>query len=739
MHATPENMAGSKSDRERRERPRQAVSILTYVSLDDANGGMMVNISETGMAISSAEELGDIVSHKLRFQLPRIDRTFETTVEVIWTSESEKNAGVRFSSLSVDDRLQIRNWIKDELFAEAFPSRAAVRAVPRRNLNFSYETLKGPDSAVEATPIATTPVIARKALRDLPADLPEAKSREFDRLFPSERTLPAEPAKREEKFARLASATTIETTAYWMNFPSEREYPSDEAHVAAGQPHAESALAADPKAAGSDVDAAVPIATAAAVNLHQVEAGSQQAAVVLATTTPAEEAHIEAAGDAGALEAIAAEPVGAFPSSESAGTVAAEPVNVADKAPNAPPELSEPEIGLPATVNEIAIPEEMIAGAPSVAAEAPLEETGELPIHELNPAPEGPEFAASRLDLLDISDAVRKPGRFSGGAVSDASIESLLAIAQEEEAAAPHSKSLQLVPEKKSAFASSRTARVPAKTVASALPHVALRSASQQFVPAGPLADGDKKFRGLAVAASVVLLALCFAIGYSSHFRPTWSATSAQASGSEAPSAANGSGVGEPAATPAQPAATQTSLSVSEPVKNSAPSPKLPDSSSVPPNPNFKTPALPAAVETPPASFFPVTAPSEGSTPRMVELPETTVFDSPKVLIRLRQFFFVPPQPGPEWSHSLERISIGESTAKMPPPPVRDADAGVVHIRATIGEDGAVKNVRPLNGPVSLIPQSVDAIRRWRYQPSALDGQPMEWQGDFTIEFRPGP
>lgn len=739
MHATPENISESKGGRERRERPRQAVSLLTYVSLDDANGGVIVDISEMGMAISFAEELGNVATHKLRFQLPRIERTFETTAEVIWTSESKKNAGVCFSSLSVDDRLQIRNWIKDELFAEAFPSRAAVRAVPRRNLKFSYETLNAPDSSIGASPLETAPVVARKALSDLPADLPEAKSREYDRLFPSERTLPPEPAKREEKFARLASAATIETTAYWMNFPSERENPSDKANVTEGQPDAESALAADPKAVGADVDGDVPIETAAAVDLHEVELASQQAAVVLATTTPAEEAQIEAAGDAGALEVIAAEPVGAFQSSESAGAVAAEPVNVAGRATNAPRELSDAEIGLTASVHEIAIPVEMIAGAPSVAAEAPVEETSELPVHELDPAPEGPEFAASRLDLLDISDAVKTPGKFSGGAVSDASIESLLAIAEEEEAAAPHSKTLQLVREKRSTFASPRTARVAAKTVAAPLPHVALRSASQQFVPAGPLADGDKKFRGLAVAASVVLLALCFAIGYSSHFRPTWSATSAQASGGDSPSAANGSGVGEPAATPAQPAAAQTSLSVSEPVKNSAPSPKLPDSSSVPPDPNFKTPTLPAAVETPPASFFPVTAPGEGSAPRMVELPEATVFDSPKVLIRLRQFFFVPPQPGPEWSHSLERISIGESAAKMPPPPVRDADAGVVHIRATIGEDGAVTNVRPLNGPVSLIPQSVDAIRRWRYQPSALDGQPMEWQGDFTIEFRPAP
>jgi hypothetical protein len=121
----------------------------------------------------------------------------------------------------------------------------------------------------------------------------------------------------------------------------------------------------------------------------------------------------------------------------------------------------------------------------------------------------------------------------------------------------------------------------------------------------------------------------------------------------------------------------------------------------------------------------------------MVELPEKTVFDAPKVLIRLRQYFFVPPQPGPEWSHKLGQILVGEPMLKMPPSPTSDADSSVVHLRATFGKDGAVKNVRPIDGPVALLPRSVDAVRQWRYQPSVLDGQPVEWQGDFTIEFRP--
>jgi hypothetical protein len=165
---------------------------------------------------------------------------------------------------------------------------------------------------------------------------------------------------------------------------------------------------------------------------------------------------------------------------------------------------------------------------------------------------------------------------------------------------------------------------------------------------------------------------------------------------------------------------------------------RLPDSAAVAPDPHFSAPPLPAASATP-ASFFPVTAPAEGSPARMVELPDQVVFDSPKVLIRMRQYFFVLPEPGPEWKHKLEHLTIGDPAAKISPPPAPDNSFSVVRIRATIGTNGTVTNVRPLSGSSTLVPPCLEAIRQWRYQPTLIDGKPMEWQGDFTIEFRPAP
>jgi TonB family protein len=143
----------------------------------------------------------------------------------------------------------------------------------------------------------------------------------------------------------------------------------------------------------------------------------------------------------------------------------------------------------------------------------------------------------------------------------------------------------------------------------------------------------------------------------------------------------------------------------------------------------------------PPPSFFPVIAPGAGNVPRLVELPSEMVIDSATVLIHSRQIVFVPAEPGPESSHNPEKLQIGERISKVAPAyPAQAAQKGLggtVHLHATIGKSGTVESVRPIKGPVLLIPAALDAIRQWRYRPTLLDQQPTEMQEDLTIEFRP--
>jgi len=60
---------------------------------------------------------------------------------------------------------------------------------------------------------------------------------------------------------------------------------------------------------------------------------------------------------------------------------------------------------------------------------------------------------------------------------------------------------------------------------------------------------------------------------------------------------------------------------------------------------------------------------------------------------------------------------------------------GTVKLRISIAADGAVKNVTALSGPPVLIQAAVDAVRRWRYAPALLHGQPVPAEEEVSIAF----
>ena len=73
-----------------RRAPRLAP--LAYVALDDTNGGIVLNISETGMAVAAAESL--VLAEYLplvRFQLPSTGQSIKISAQVVWLAESKKS------------------------------------------------------------------------------------------------------------------------------------------------------------------------------------------------------------------------------------------------------------------------------------------------------------------------------------------------------------------------------------------------------------------------------------------------------------------------------------------------------------------------------------------------------------------------------------------------------------------------------------------------------------------------
>src|ERR1700738_2828363 len=99
---------------ERRHNPRHPVRPTEYIEIGDSNGGIILDISEGGMAVASAQALVGNQTLLFRFQLPRSLETIETSGEITWIGETKKRAGVRFVDLPLTAREQIHKWIDSQ-------------------------------------------------------------------------------------------------------------------------------------------------------------------------------------------------------------------------------------------------------------------------------------------------------------------------------------------------------------------------------------------------------------------------------------------------------------------------------------------------------------------------------------------------------------------------------------------------------------------------------------------------
>ena len=63
---------------------------------------------------------------------------------------------------------------------------------------------------------------------------------------------------------------------------------------------------------------------------------------------------------------------------------------------------------------------------------------------------------------------------------------------------------------------------------------------------------------------------------------------------------------------------------------------------------------------------------------------------------------------------------------------------GAVLLRAVISVDGSLLNLEVANTDVNagLAKAALDAVKQWRYQPTLLNGQPVEVVTTITVDFR---
>jgi len=85
----------------------------------------------------------------------------------------------------------------------------------------------------------------------------------------------------------------------------------------------------------------------------------------------------------------------------------------------------------------------------------------------------------------------------------------------------------------------------------------------------------------------------------------------------------------------------------------------------------------------------------------------------------------------------IEQPKLISSPMPVYPPAARQARVeGDVVVDTQIDKSGRVVGAKAVSGPALLRQAAVDAVRRWKYQPSTLDGQPVPIEMMVTVRFR---
>ncbi len=162
-----ETFTSSAGFHDRRIHARRQTSSLAYVDLGEDNGGLVLNMSEGGIAVHAAVMLAGDHLPKIRFQLPQSQDWIESAGQVTWTGNSKKNAGIEFMGLPEEARTQIRNWLSSSEPAYEPPA-VRRRSIDERRLaaiaSLPTDATSGPDAPIarRTTVAGATPDAAKR-------------------------------------------------------------------------------------------------------------------------------------------------------------------------------------------------------------------------------------------------------------------------------------------------------------------------------------------------------------------------------------------------------------------------------------------------------------------------------------------------------------------------------------------------------------------------------------------------
>jgi PilZ domain len=118
--------------RKRRRPYRQKIRTLVHVNLDAANGAILRDLSEFGIAIQTVAPLTPDQRVRLRFELPAPKVRIEAAGRIAWT-DSWGQAGVQFLNLPKGSERLLKEWILSQILSSAYLFSPCESAVVKGN------------------------------------------------------------------------------------------------------------------------------------------------------------------------------------------------------------------------------------------------------------------------------------------------------------------------------------------------------------------------------------------------------------------------------------------------------------------------------------------------------------------------------------------------------------------------------------------------------------------------------
>jgi Gram-negative bacterial TonB protein C-terminal/PilZ domain len=124
-----------------------------------------------------------------------------------------------------------------------------------------------------------------------------------------------------------------------------------------------------------------------------------------------------------------------------------------------------------------------------------------------------------------------------------------------------------------------------------------------------------------------------------------------------------------------------------------------------------------------------------------LNVPGEKILETSSATFRIRRSVRLPTSHFSWTFHHETEIAVGGLVARMDPQetPLHNGRNEYVRVHTTINQDGHVESVKAVGGSANLAPTVVKAVQGWRYQPTLVDGKPVETQAEVTVQFRATP